>query len=473
PIFKGQRDGRIWFFSNPERLWASVRGQVEVTSNTAEKPSWREVFMQGVEGVRQHIGQATQGLAGGVVAALLMGNQRLVAAELREAYRAAGLSHLLAISGMQLTLVGLGVFWVIRRFLALFPVIVLRFDVKFWAAVVGLVAAGFYTLLAGAGVSVVRSLVMVALVMLAILVGRVRDALRAWCVAVVLIILIQPTMVMAAGFQLSIAAVLALILWAEREQVFENWPRWGWLVRVREVCLSSVVAGAATAPIVAWQFGQFSSVGLVANMLAIPLMALATYAGMVALALWPFGLEWLVLPPMAALVEVVNGWAVWLAGLQVLLHGSLYIEGWWVVFVAFMSVAMLVVVWYRLWVWLGVVMVLLVGGIGVAARLEMPLEMAVWDKGKVGIGCDAGGACRLAWAADAERAERLAVLAGVRLVPMAGEIPAKPDAAVAASLPTGNWNWAELRGGEWVVGRPSCAREWQNIAEECQVGWWK
>lgn len=470
PRFNGDRDNRVWPYMQPESVRAYARGSPEKTvlpdrappaspDAPASSPFSNEGFQGWVDGARSRIDQETSAVAGGVVSALLTGNQAGLEPRIREAYRVTGLTHLIAISGMQLTLVAGGIFFMIRWLAAWWPTLILRVNIKAYAAFAGLLGAAGYTFLAGAGVSVVRAFVMVALLMLAVMTGRVRSALRAWCVAVVIILMVSPVMILSAGFQLSVAAVLALLLWATLEPPPQGFSGW-----VRGLIISSIVAGVATAPLVVFTFGQLSAVGLPANIVAVPLMAVATYLGMFALLLWPLGLQAPLVAAMGWVVAWVNRWALWLSDWQ----GSVAIGSEWTGVVAAFSAVVLTAVFLRRWGLAAfgmLAMALLAWGV---PQWRAPPDVLLMDGGRVALERNGNGKdYRVLWASDPREARFLLKRAGF------GHLPLEPQPSRVANTeiyqPKGMETiaWAEKRGHKWFVKHKTCGRVWQRVDNEC------
>lgn len=463
PRAPGERDYRLWQMGGPEEVYGYIRGTVEPTYIPPQKGVPANRVQGWVEQMREQVRVAAAPYAHGVVAALLMGDQRGIPPDIRDAYRLTGLTHLLAISGMQLTLVGGGLFFMLRWLAAFFPTLVLRHNVKAWAALAGLAAAGFYTLLAGASVGVVRAFVMVALLMVAAIVGRLNAALRAWCVAGLVILAVNPMMVMQAGFQLSMAAVLALLLWSLTvPHGHKGVLGWG-----RELLLASIVAGAATAPLVVLNFGQLSAVGLVANLGAVPLMTVSTYLGMLALLLWPLGLQGPVLALMGVVSGWVNEWAMVLSAWQ----GNVAVEPRWWGVLAILGVLTILAVMMRHW-W-GVAACVLAGTLlawGLAARVPVA-DVLVLDGGKAGLLRGEGSkppVYSLLWAESPKGALWLAQKSGLRV--QIGDDVARE--ALPMFLPenvAGGYAWAARYGTRWHLEPVACGRVWQRMDERCWV----
>ncbi len=248
--------------------------------------------------------------AGAVSVALLTGGQSAIPAADLAAMRDSGLAHLLSVSGLHIAIVmGLS-FAVARLGLALVPWVALRLPGKLLAGVAALAVGGGYMLLTGSAVPMQRSFGMAALATLALLTGRRAITLRGWALAAAAVMVLQPEAVAGPSFQMSFAAVLALISGWEwlRPRLNAMAPGDGWrrrvVLAVFGLVATSLLAGAATTPFGLYHFGRLQLYGVAANAVAVPLTsALVMPAGMAAVALMPFGLEGLALAPMQWGVE--------------------------------------------------------------------------------------------------------------------------------------------------------------------------
>ena len=220
--------------------------------------------------------------AGGIAAALLIGDRRYVGRDTYDLFRQSGLAHLLAISGLHMGLLCFGVVGLLRAMAALFPQLASRVPVHKYAAVGGMIAGLAYVLLSGMSVSAIRAFLMAMLVLAAWLSDRLGLTLRNVGLAAGAILLVNPMALFSAGFQLSFAATTALVVW------FEGWrhrsrttrfqgsagraPR---LVRwAGDLVLASILASAATLPLTAQHFGTVTPWGVLANLAGIPLTGL-------------------------------------------------------------------------------------------------------------------------------------------------------------------------------------------------------
>lgn len=287
-------------------------GPAQITARAADTglSSVRLAVEHARAAVTRAVLAALPGRAGAIAAALMTGDRSAIDEETLDDIRDSGLAHLLAISGLHIGLVAGIVFFAVRAGLALVPALALDRPIKKWAAVAAIAAAFAYAQLAGATVPTQRSFLMVGLVLAAVLADRRGLSLRlvAWAAAVVL--LIQPEAVLSASFQLSFAAVVALIAAYEALARFAGRrARWrGWFNGVAAygagVALSTVIAGAATAPFAAYHFNHIALFGVAANLIAVPLTALWVMPWAVAaFVLMPLGLEGLALAPLGLGVD--------------------------------------------------------------------------------------------------------------------------------------------------------------------------
>lgn len=255
---------------------------------------------------------------GGFAAAILIGDRSGIAPETTEALRASNLAHLLAISGLHMGLLTGFIFALVRYGLGLVPVIALRVDTKKAAAVAAMLAGLAYLLMSGATVATQRSYIMVVVILCAVLLNRPALTLRAVALAAMIILVLQPESLMHIGFQMSFAATTALVAIYGTVNA-QGWlgTRSGFLGQAGAVVLTSLIAGLATAPFAAANFHQTAPYGLIANVLAVPLMGICIMpAAVIGLLAIPFGLSDLPLAVMGQGIEVVLVIARWVSGME-------------------------------------------------------------------------------------------------------------------------------------------------------------
>mgnify|MGYP003575086352 CR=1 FL=1 len=279
-------------------------------------------FVRAIDALRadvvERIMKALPGSEGGVVAALLAGEQTAVDKDIAQAMRDSGLAHILSISGLHIVFVVALVMGLVRYGIALVPPLALRIDAKKIAAVLALMAALFYTALAGAPVPAQRACAMAGFALLAILLDRTALSLRLVAWSALIVLAVAPESLTGASFQMSFAAVVALIaaweaaaVWRRRLHERADRARHRWLWRLAAAVAASLattlIASIATGAFAAYHFNRLSLLGVVANLLGVPLTGFWIMPwGLVAMLLMPLGLERFGLVPMGWGVEGLN-----------------------------------------------------------------------------------------------------------------------------------------------------------------------
>lgn len=262
---------------------------------------------------------------GGVAAALLMGERRGIPDELADALRATGLAHMLAISGLHMALVAGFVLGITRLLLVMPAGVAERISTRKVAALAALVAATAYLFLSGVGVAAQRAWIMLAIMLVAVLFDRPALTLRNVGLAGVAIIATTPHAVVGPGFQMSFAATAALVAayghWRRaRTPATDPWltgPMRTVLLFMGGLAVTSTIAGLATAPFAAYHFQRVAPLGLLANLLAMPLVSVVVIpSGLLAVLVMPFGLEAPFLSVMGWGLDLVARVATWVAGLR-------------------------------------------------------------------------------------------------------------------------------------------------------------
>ncbi len=267
----------------------------------------------------QRIREALPGPAGAFATAVMTGDRSGIAEEDWAAMRSSGLAHLLAISGLHMTAIAALIFFVVRAGLALAEPVALTRPVKKWAAAAAIVGGFAYLVLSGASISTQRAFVMILIAMIAVIADRPVLSLRTVAVAALAVMVMAPESVTQAGFQMSFAAVTALIA------VFETWQRLRppWLTRhysilgrivswLAGIAVTTLIAGLATGLFAAFHFNRFGNFGLIANLLAVPV-----FTGLV----MPPALAGFILMPLG-----LEAWPLWLMGRGI--EGVLAIAHW-------------------------------------------------------------------------------------------------------------------------------------------------
>ena len=223
-------------------------------------------IQQAREAVRERF-HATLGAtpAAGILSALAIGDQRAIASEEWRLFNRTGVTHLMSISGLHVTLVSGLAASIVSFGWRRVPWLALRLPGRKAAAVAAILAALAYTLLAGFAVPAQRTFYMVTVVALALWSGRIASPARTLAAALALVLVIDPWAPLAAGFWLSFAAVALIFYasagWTRREGRLLQWARVQWAITI------------GLAPAVLLLFGQVSIAGPIANAVAIPLVS--------------------------------------------------------------------------------------------------------------------------------------------------------------------------------------------------------
>lgn len=257
-------DYAAWQFANGVGGVAYIRAltvtEAPLASNVlARIDRWRAA-------IRARIHASVEPELAGVLTAMAVGDQRGISDAMWTTLRNTGTAHLVAISGLHVSIVAMlfGGFsgWLWRRF----PAAVLWQPVQRFAVVAAALAAIAYGALAGFGVPVTRSVLMLLIACAAMLSSRRPPALRIWWLALFGVMVFDPWCVISAGFWLSFGAVGALILMLSGRKGARN--------RVLGFASAQLAVTVLTAPLLLVLFGQLSVVSPLANAVAIPLVSL-------------------------------------------------------------------------------------------------------------------------------------------------------------------------------------------------------
>ncbi|HET9063511.1 MAG TPA: DNA internalization-related competence protein ComEC/Rec2, partial [Candidatus Binatia bacterium] len=246
---------------------------------------------------------ADRGRAGALVAALITGERTLLGEDDARAVTAAGLAHVLAISGLNLSLVGGGVFWLVHRALLETRLARRGVDVARGAALAGVIATLAYTAISGGGVSVARATLTAIVAGGALWQGRRGTGLAALAAASLVISLAMPGVAREAGFQLSFAAVVAILAYGSALRQRRRAPS-----MVQQAIELSFLCWAVSTPIVAQHFGRVAIYGAPATLITAPLATAIVATGLTGAAAVAVGV-----PDVGEPFFAVGAWAAqWL-----------------------------------------------------------------------------------------------------------------------------------------------------------------
>ena len=258
----GEFDFREYYRAQGVRIF--LKGAVLKEARGEKDPvkDWLERF-------REKAAETLRGLAGekngGILAAVLLGDKSRLDPEARSLYQESGISHLLAVSGLHVSLAGTGIWLAVRKLCG-----GLRLP-----TFCGGVLIICYCFLTGAGVSSVRAACMYLFLLGARCLGRSYDGLNAAGAAAVMILLGEPLQLFQGGFQLSFGAILSIYVlygplkdWCLPEQ--RKLP--GIVRKTAEAALLSAAVQIGTLPVLCWHFYVWPPYGMLLNLWVIPLL---------------------------------------------------------------------------------------------------------------------------------------------------------------------------------------------------------
>lgn len=270
------------------------------------------------------ITDAIGGQAGAVAAALVTGKRGLISNETNEVLRAAGIYHVVSISGLHMVLAAGVVFWLVRAGLALVPALALAWPIKKIAAGAAMLGVTAYCAFSGWDVAAERALIMTLIMLGAILVDRPALSMRNLALAAMLALAREPEALLGPSFQMSFGAVAGLIACAPLldGRVFRTDSpsriarAASWLATaVVGTLATTLVAQIATAPFATYHFQTMQPFGLVGNALTLPLVSLAVMpAAVLGMLAYPFALDRPVWWLMGLAVRGMLDISAWIAG---------------------------------------------------------------------------------------------------------------------------------------------------------------
>lgn len=219
----------------------------------------------------------------GILMTMLLGDKSELDREIKGLYQNGGIIHILSVSGLHISVLGMGVYKVLRKIGV--PMRVASFLSVIWM--------WFYGTVIGMGVSALRAIVMFSVRMMAALCGRTYDLLTALAVAAAILVGSEPMYFYHSGFWLSFVCVLAIsllypLLKIEEKEEYARWKKM--LVQLCNSFMVSVSIIVFTLPVMLWFYYEVSLWGLVWNLIVVPLASVVMGLGITTLCL-PVGTE--------------------------------------------------------------------------------------------------------------------------------------------------------------------------------------
>ena len=248
---------------------------VTLLEKHGRKSAWREGLFALKLRLKEVYGAAMEPLACGVMTTMVTGDKTLLDEETKRLYQTAGLSHIMAISGLHISIIGMTLYRFLRNRGCTF---------RTAGMIAGICLYGYGTM-AGMGTSIERSAGMFGLLLLAQAAGRSYDSLNALGLMGLILLWRNPYLLWDAGFQFSFAAILGIV-WLGGCISFADVSH----RKQKETLFASTAVQLATLPLVTWYYYEIPLYALPVNLLVLPLMGVTLSCGVAGGAL---GLVWL------------------------------------------------------------------------------------------------------------------------------------------------------------------------------------
>tara|TARA_Y100000815_G_C13342318_1_gene500535 strand:+ start:1244 stop:3151 length:1908 start_codon:yes stop_codon:yes gene_type:complete len=281
-----------------------------------------------------------------VVNALLLGQRQEISRELTDRYAAAGMVHILAISGLHVGILML-ILQVVLSALGNYKVM------RIIKAVIIITMIWCFAFIAGLTPSILRAAVMFTLIQIGITMGRKNAGLNALLISAFLLLLIDPLLLYQVGFQLSYLAVLFILL---LQPVFmslydnENYTPNRWYSipkKLYETAAVTISAQLGVLPLSIYYFHQFPVLFLLSNLVVIPFLGIILGTGMVLLIITAMGVSFPAFAEAyAAIIHALNVFISWIAGFNDLVIQDIHLSPQ-LLFASYLAIVALVILLRR------------------------------------------------------------------------------------------------------------------------------
>lgn len=367
-----QFDRRIFFEGIKATGYAVSRAIPIACEQSVSAGGWFKLQVEKIrEGIVQRIDKVLPADEASVTAAIVAGERSGMNKALVDDYRDSGLAHFLSISGLHMSMLAGVTFFLVRFLAALVPWFSARFDSRKAAAVAAVFMSVVYLVISGAAVPTQRAFIMTFIVLLGVLFSRQAISMLTISWAALLILFLSPEALTGPSFQMSFAAVVALIAFYERyawklrrfgsgDKKFQSpVSRFFRLAAgyIGGILAADFVASLATLPFSIYHFNRIAVYTTLGNLLAGPIIGLVIMPFVVvALALMPFGLEALPLKVVGQGVHWVNMVTAYVSSLPSAGFSVLSMPLWGLLLIV--AGGLWLYLWqekWRLWGWTGIV----------------------------------------------------------------------------------------------------------------------
>lgn len=263
-----------------------------------------------------------------IAAAIVTGDRNFMTTEQIENYRDSGLAHFLSISGLHMTMIAGLMFFFVRLFMAFIPALALRYNSKKAAAVLAMFISFVYLVVSGAAVPTQRAFVMTFIVLLAVLFERQAISMRVLALSAWIILVVSPQVLVSISFQLSFAAVTALVAFYEKcgkkverflagnNSSFALKLCRGIFAYLVGIIIADLVASLATLPFAIYHFNRIALYTSITNLIAGPIIGFIIMPSvLLALLTLPLGLSGLAFKIAGLGIGQVNALTAWVSSL--------------------------------------------------------------------------------------------------------------------------------------------------------------
>ncbi len=215
-----------------------------------------------------------------VLKAMLTGDTSGITDSIQDRFNSLGISHLIAISGLNMAIIMIIGYTVIFSLLRIIPPVALRLDAPFIAQVGAVTAVVIYTLFVGPIIPTLRAAIMACCVIISFFLHRKPHVLESLAISGIIILILWPYSLYSASFLLTFAAVLGIIGTIQKGAAL---PQWAHLITI------PVIVAAFTMPIIIYLFGFISWSGILVNIIIVPFFSIAIMpVGIAGLIVFPF-----------------------------------------------------------------------------------------------------------------------------------------------------------------------------------------
>ncbi len=201
----------------------------------------------------------------GIIGAIILGDKTDLDSDIKELYSVSGIAHILAISGLHISFIGMAIYRLLRR----------RFRFLFSAAVSIPVVLSF-GIMSGFGISTIRAIIMFILKIMGEVLGRKYDAITAISLAGLVLLVQNPFVVCNSGFQMSFGAIIAIVLILPIVEEILNTDN-----KIIKVLSANFTISLVMNPILAWNYYELPTFSFLLNIVVVPLMSVVIVSSIV------------------------------------------------------------------------------------------------------------------------------------------------------------------------------------------------